>query len=96
MHHSTSSKTLGFGTQFALELDEGERVVDTPVASRATRPGLKVVGEDRVASLRHEVVTGLAADKDAASTLPKAADEMNADELEKTLAWLRNRARRQA
>lgn len=87
---------LGFGTQFALELDEGERVVDTPVAARATRPGLKVVGEDRVASLRHEVVTGLAADQDAASKLPKAADEMNADELEKTLAWLRNRARRQA
>ncbi len=103
---------LGFGTQFALELDEGDRVVDSPVAgsraSRADRPGLKVVAErpaqdraddradDRAESLRTEVVAGLTADSDAAAKLPKPAEEMTADELEKTLSWLRNRAKRQA
>ncbi len=29
---------LGYGTAFAPEMDEGERVVDTPVARRATAP----------------------------------------------------------
>jgi len=109
---------LGFGTQFALELDEGDRVVDSPVAparaARADRSGLKVVAErpaedrstlkvvaerpaeDQAAILRAEVAAALAADHDAASKLPKAAEEMTAEELEKTLAWLRNRAKRQA
>lgn len=99
---------LGFGTQFALELDEGDRVVDSPVAvpvpapraPRADRAGLKVVAErpadDRAETLRGEVAAGLAADRDAAAKLPKSADEMTADELEKTLSWLRNRAKRQA
>jgi hypothetical protein len=99
---------LGFGTQFALDLDEGERVVDTPVQPQARQPraGLKVVaerpaeqaaaGDDRVAALRGEVTAGLATDRDAASKLPKGADDMTVDELEKTLAWLRNRAKRQA
>ncbi len=101
---------LGFGTQFALELDEGDRVVDSPVtasgprASRAERSSLKVVAErasqdrpeDRAEGLRTEVVAGLAADHDAAAKLPKPAEEMSAEELEKTLSWLRNRAKRQA
>ena len=95
---------LGFGTQFALELDEGDRVVDSPVAParapRADHSGLKVVAErpaeDQAAILRAEVAAALAADHDAASKLPKAAEEMTAEELEKTLAWLRNRAKRQA
>lgn len=90
---------LGFGTQFALELDEGERVVDSPVAPAARRPErapLKVVSDERAATLRTEVVAGLAADRDAAAKLPKPADEMNVDELEKTLSWLRSRAKRQA
>lgn len=89
---------LGFGTQFALELDEGDRVVDSPVtpARRPEKASLKVVPADRAESLRTEVAAGLAADKDAAAKLPKATDEMTTDELEKTLAWLRNRAKRQA
>lgn len=104
---------LGFGTQFALELDEGDRVVDSPVAAgpraaRADRSSLKVVAErpgqeraegraeGRAESLRAEVVAGLAADHDAAVKLPKPAEEMTAAELEKTLSWLRNRAKRQA
>jgi len=109
---------LGYGTQFAMELDEGDRVVDSPVAPtrapRADRSGLKVVAErpaedrsnlkvvaersaeDQAAILRADVAAALAADHDAASKLPKAAEEMTAEELEKTLAWLRNRAKRQA
>ncbi len=94
---------LGFGTQFALELDEGERVVDSPVQqarpARSAQAGLKVVA-DRPATapdqttLRDEVTTGLAADPDAAAKLPKEASAMTAEELEKTLVWLRNRATR--
>lgn len=93
---------LGYGTQFAIELDEGERVVDSPVNAlsavpqRADRGKFKVVADDRAASLRAEVSAGLAKDNDAAAKLPKAADEMTTDELEKTLVWLRNRAKRQA
>jgi len=122
---------LGFGTQFAVELDEGDRVVDSPVsrpqqaqprpaapppqaASLAAvtttqarpperdRGGLTVVASDqapandRTTVLRQEVSASLAADKDAASKLPKSTDDMNAAELEKTLTWLRNRAQRQA
>jgi len=51
---------------------------------------------ERAENLRAKVVAGLAADQDAAAKLPKAAEEMTADELEKTLSWLRNRAKRQA
>lgn len=93
---------LGFGTQFAIDLDEGERVVDSPVnplssvRQRSDRSNLKVVADDRATTLRDEVVAGLAKDRDAAAKLPKATDEMTADELEKTLVWLRNRAKRQA
>lgn len=124
---------LGFGTQFALELDEGDRVVDAPVTP-ATRPAsstatsaqragfkvvaekgveeqpatLKVVAEERPAtlvdpfgeadpteSLRREVAATLAANRDAAARLPKTAEEMTPDELEKTMTWLRNRGRSQ-
>lgn len=108
---------LGFGTQFALELDEGDRVVDSPVTPMPNRPAvvksaavsgtgrsdrgsLKVVAErgadDQAETLRSEVVAGLAADREAASKLPKAADDMTSEELEKTLSWLRTRAKRQA
>ncbi len=120
---------LGFGTQFALELDEGDRVVDAPVtastrstpstASPAQRAGLKVVAEEQPAalkvvaeehlakpvdpfgavdpteSLRREVAATLAANSDAAARLPKTAEEMTLDELEKTMTWLRNRGRSQ-
>lgn len=51
---------------------------------------------ERAESLRTEVAAGLATDRDAAAKLPKSTDEMNVDELEKTLSWLRNRAKRQA
>lgn len=86
----------GFGTQFALELDEGDRVVDSPVARHGDRAGLKVVTDDRLETLRYDVSAGLDADKDAAAKLPKSTNDMTSDELEKTLAWLRNRAKRHA
>lgn len=49
-----------------------------------------------IARQRALVAAALAADPDAAAKLPKAADAMSAEELEKTLIWLQNRARRQA
>jgi len=49
-----------------------------------------------IARQRALVAAALAADPDAAAKLPKAADTMSAEELEKTLIWLQNRARRQA
>jgi len=94
---------LGYGTAYALELDEGERVADSPVQparpARSAQAGLKVVADRPTTApdqttLRDEVTTGLAADPDAAAKLPKEASTMTAEELEKTLAWLRNRATR--
>lgn len=100
---------LGYGTQFAQELEEGDRVVDSPVdrqdGRRSTRartdmgatngrPGLAVVREEvDLETLRGQVEDGLAADRDAAARIPKAAGEMNEAELTKTLAWLNRRAR---
>lgn len=49
-----------------------------------------------VARLRATVAAALAADPDAAAKLPKDADAMTAEELDKTLTWLQNRARRHA
>jgi len=110
---------LGFGTQFATELDEGERVADAPVtphrptttppgsaknggtgeaAPRVARHAASGVDQAKTdgAALLTEVTTALAADQDAAVKLPKSAQDMTLDELEKTLSWLRNRAKRQA
>ncbi len=42
---------LGFGTQFAPEFDEGERIVDTPQQPR-TRPQPAPPSEDSVAAMR--------------------------------------------
>jgi len=50
--------------------------------------------QDPDEALRAEVVAGLAADVDAQAKLPKPAQEMTAEELGKTLSWLRNRAKR--
>ena len=80
-------------------MDEGERVVDTPVTPlprRSERASLKVVADDRAARLREQVTAGLASDKEAAAKVPKTAEDMTVDEMEKTLAWLRNRQQRQA
>jgi len=49
-----------------------------------------------IARQRATVTAALAADPDAAAKLPKDADAMTAEELEKTLTWLQNRARRHA
>jgi len=49
-----------------------------------------------IARQRATVAAALAADRGAAAKLPKAADAMSAEELEKTLIWLQNRARRHA
>jgi hypothetical protein len=51
---------------------------------------------EALSALRSDVNAGLEADKDARAKLPKTVDDMNKEELEKTLAWLRNRAKRQA
>ncbi len=94
---------LGFGTQFALELDEGDRVVDSPATApskpaQARGSGLKVVDnrppQDPDEALRATVLASLATSPDAVAKLPKPAQEMTAEELEKTLSWLRNRAKR--
>jgi len=94
---------LGFGTQFALELDEGDRVVDSPATppskpAQARGSGLKVVDncppQDPDEALRATVLASLATSPDAVAKLPKPAQEMTAEELEKTLTWLRNRAKR--
>lgn len=92
----------GYGTQFAVELEEGDRLADSPVtpAKPAARPATSQDKQgdrgDGTALLRSQVAAALAADKEAASKLPKAADDMTQDELDKTLSWLRNRARRQS
>ncbi len=91
---------LGYGTAQAMELDEGERaVVDSPVdrpAARgaAARAPLAMVRQAvDVGELRGQVHTALAGDAEAAARLPKAAEEMNEEELTKTLSWLTRRAR---
>lgn len=93
----------GFGTQFALEFepdgnDDGERIVDSPVsaAKPTPRPPAKPVpaqGEG-TAQLKGQVSAALAADKEAAGKLPKPVDDMNCEELTKTLSWLKDRAKR--
>ncbi len=50
----------------------------------------------QLARQRAAVAAALAADPDAKAKLPKAADAMTAEELDKTLTWLQNRARRHA
>jgi len=80
---------LGFGTLMAVEFEEGERVVDSPVTPSRTARSAR-----DVAALRGEVAEALSTDAEAASKLPKGPDEMTADELDKTLTWLRNRAKR--
>ena len=91
---------LGYGTAQAMELDEGERaVVDSPVdrpAARgaAVRAPLAMVRQAvDVGELRGQVHTALAGDAEAAARLPKPAEEMNEEELTKTLSWLTRRAR---
>jgi hypothetical protein len=41
---------LGFGTQFAPEFDQGEQVVDSPVAARAPAPASPAVDADTAAA----------------------------------------------
>ena len=95
---------LGYGTQFALELDEGERIVDSPVSVRSQRGGLKVVAEpagetcspEALHALREKIMAALETDKEAGEKLPKSTNEMSPEELAKTLIWLQSRAKRQA
>lgn len=92
---------LGYGTAQAMELDEGERaVVDSPVerptargAAAARAPLAMVRQAVDVGELRGQVHTALASDGEAAARLPKPAEEMNEEELAKTLSWLTRRAR---
>lgn len=92
--------SLGFGTLMAQELDEGERIVDSPQPARAhpaARPTPPAAtSQDKqgggTALIAGEVEGLLATDKDAAGKLPKPVADMTEEELTKTLAWLRNRA----
>ena len=86
---------LGYGTAQAIELDEGERIVDSPVDRQTkTRTPLAVVpAPGDVEALRAEVVAKLATDADAASKIPKQPADMTEEELVKSLAWLSRRAR---
>ena len=82
--------TLGYGTQFALEMDEGN-LADTPVQHLPSTNGKRsAVG---VEALRDDVIAMLAADTDASSRM-KAPGEMTEDELSKAMTWLRLRANR--
>src|SRR2546430_1747484 len=74
--------TLGYGTQFALEMDEGN-LADTPLNGKRTVAGLE--------DLREDVIQLLEADIDAKTRL-KAAGEMTESELTKAHEWLRARA----
>ncbi len=50
----------------------------------------------QLARQRAALAAALSADPDATGKLPKAVDAMTAEELDKTLTWLQNRARRHA
>jgi len=91
--------SLGFGTLMAQELDEGQRIADTPQGTpkRNDQQGLKVVADASAfgpAQLKSEVTGLLAKDTDGAALLKKTADEMSPEELDKALTWLRHRAKR--
>lgn len=98
--------TLGYGTQFALEMDEGS-LADAPAAA-AQRTALQQEGRQYinpgsdgprrtaagVEELREDVIALLAVDTDAAQKLPKGAGQMTEEELSRTIVWLRARANR--
>lgn len=90
--------TLGYGTQFALELDEGTRYADTPVERKNQSNGNteKKLTAAGVEELREEVIQFLEADTDAKGKLPVAAGEMTEDQLSKAIVWLRARAARRS
>jgi len=69
----------------------GDRAIDVVTGEIVDKAA---PAQDPDEALRAKVVAGLAADVDAQAKLPKAAEEMTAAELEKTLSWLRNRAKR--
>jgi len=83
--------TLGYGTQFALEMDEGN-LADTPV-TRRTQPHGKILAAG-VPELKADILAMLEVDTDGAAKLPKHPDDMNEGELAKTAEWLRLRANR--
>lgn len=82
--------TLGYGTQFALEMDEGS-LADSPVQHQSSTNGKR--SPAGVETLREDVIAMLEADTDAKSRM-KAPGEMTEDELSKAVAWLRLRANR--
>jgi hypothetical protein len=81
----------------AQELDEGSASQIRPRDSETQRPArAKVVADASAfgpAQLKSEV-TGLLAKTPTARPCSKTADEMSPEELNKTLTWLRNRAKR--
>jgi len=94
---------IGFGTQFATELDEGDRVVDGPVAKptaqvaqRTAQPEATQVQQSpiSVAQLKSILVGLLAKDPEGAGKIPKLVEDMTEAELVKTTEWLRARASR--
>ncbi len=88
---------IGFGTQFATEIDEGDRVVDSPVNRSSPASGRSsdktTTKQSDAKSLLTEVNALFESDPDAASKLPKPALQMTHEELTKTLTWLQGRAR---
>ena len=69
----------------------GDRAIDVLTGEIVDKA---VLAQDPDEALRAEVTAGLTADVDAQAKLPKVAEQMTAEELEKTLTWLRNRAKR--
>ena len=59
---------LGYGTQFAPDLDEGERIVDSPIDRHGSHEAAQAVGEAKVAALKgatcercHKAIMGVKA-----------------------------------
>jgi len=100
---SRAAAILGYGTEWALELDEGDRVVDGPiakptaqVAQRTAQPEATQVQQPpiSVAQLKSILVGLLAKDPEGAGKIPKLVEDMTEAELVKTTEWLRARASR--
>lgn len=81
---------LGYGTQFALELDEGDRVADAPVAPTKAAPASKAAStaKSETEQVRDRVARLLDEWPEVAAKLPKTAAQMTPDELQKTDVWL--------
>ena len=74
---------IGYGTQFAAELEEGERIVDSPVASKG-KPPLKAVENAPAEAIDH----GKYVVKFGKKYLGQKLEDIDIYELNKFWTWL--------